>query len=98
MGDMPTMPIATASVSWTDANGGVHLRVYSTDGYKVEERCYDGSWTTSNFAAVGSQVSATCWVVNGSASIRVYCTFQNDTVEWCSDNGGAWYQGAFSTT
>jgi hypothetical protein len=98
MGDMPTMPIGTTSISWTDANGAVHIRVYSTDGYKVEERCFDGSWTTSSFSAAGSQVSATCWVVNGNASIRVYCTFQNDTVEYCSDSGGAWYQGAFSTT
>ena len=41
MGDMPSMPIGTASVSWTDGGGGTHIRVYSTDGYKVEERCWD---------------------------------------------------------
>jgi hypothetical protein len=98
MADMPTMPVGTASVSWIDAGGAINLRVYSTDGYKVEERCFNGSWTTSSFSAPGSQVSATCWLVNGSPSIRVYCTFDNQTIEYCSDNGGAWYQGGFTTT
>jgi hypothetical protein len=91
------MPIGTASVSWTDGNGGLHIRVYSTDGYKVIERCWDGGWTNGSFKAAGSQVSATCWVQNGNPSIRVYCTFQDKTVEYCSDHGGAWYQGGYTT-
>ena len=68
--------IVTASVSWTD-NQGVHLRVYSSDGYKVTERCYDeGAWTTGGFAQQGSEISATIWQQNGGPSIRVYCALR----------------------
>lgn len=98
MADDPTMPIATAATSWQDGNG-LHLRVYSTDGYKVEERCFDnGAWTTSNFSASGSAVSATSYLNGSSASIRVYCTFQDKTTEWCQDDGAAWYVGGYTVT
>ena len=34
----------------------------------------------------------------GGLSIRVYCTFEDKTVEWCIDQGGkGWYQGAYTT-
>jgi hypothetical protein len=98
MADNPNMPIATASTSWQDGNG-LHLRVYSTDGYKVSERCYDNNaWTTGGFSANGSEVSVTSWLNGNSASIRVYCTFEDATVEWCQDPGGNWYQGGYTVS
>ena len=55
------MPVATASTSWLDSGGTIHIRVYSTDGYNVTERCWDGSgWTDGAFAQAGEAVSATC--------------------------------------
>ena len=98
MADNPNFPIGTASVSWLDSAGVNHTRVYSTDGYNVIERCWDGSvWATGQFSQPGSDVSATCFVQNGNAYLRVYCTFEDKTVEWCADPGGGWYQGAYST-
>ena len=98
MTDNPNMPIGSAAVSWQDS-GGVHIRVYSTDGYNVTERCWDGnSWTTGSFAAQGSAVSATCWPNGSSASIRVYCTFDDKTTELCLDPGGSWYVGGYTVS
>jgi hypothetical protein len=97
MGDMPSMPIGTAAISWTDSGGTSHIRVYSTDGYKVVERCWDGSaWTTGGFSASGSQVSAICWLDDAGEHIRVYCTFQDKTLEYALDPGAGWYQGAYT--
>lgn len=97
--DNPNYPVGTASISWVDSGGTVHLRVYSTDGYNVSERCWDAnSWTTGGFSAAGSQVSATCYPAGGSVNIRVYCNAQDKTVEYCSDAGGAWYEGGYTTT
>ncbi len=95
---MATIPnsIDTAAVSWFD--GTVHIRVYSSDGYTVTERCWDGSgWTDGGFKQSGGTVAATSWTNNG-IFIRVYCTTGEDvTVEWCWDAGGSgWYQGAFT--
>jgi len=100
MSDMPSMPISTASVSWLDSGGTIHIRVYSCDGYKVYERCWDGSsWSNGSFGPQpGSSVSATCWQGSGGLSIRVYCTFEDKTTEWCIDQGGGWYVGAYTTT
>lgn len=96
MADNPNMPVGTASTSWQDS-GGVHIRVYSTDGYNVSERCWDnGAWTTSSFSAPGSAVSATSYLNGSSASIRVYCTFEDTTAEMCLDPGGAWYVGGYT--
>lgn len=90
-------PIGTAAVSWQD-KAGLHIRVYSTDGYNVTERCWDGDgWTTGNFGAAGSAVSAACWPNGDGVSIRVYCTFQDKTTELCLDPGGNWYTGAYTT-
>lgn len=96
-GDNPNFPISTASVSWVDSGGQVQLRIYTCDGYTVIDRCFDGSWTTGQFKQAGSAVSATCWQASGASYIRVYCTNDDSTVEWCSDAGGAWYQGGFTT-
>lgn len=91
-------PVGTASVSWLDGGGTVHIRVYSTDGYHVTERCWDGSsWADGEFKAQGGQVSATCWQSQSGVSLRVYCNFEDKTVEWCSDPGTGWYQGAYTT-
>jgi hypothetical protein len=99
MADNPDFPIGTAAVNWLDGSGQIHLRVYSTDGYNVSERCWDGSgWTNGSFAEAGSAVSATSWQGKGGLSIRVYCTFEDQTIEWCIDQGGGWYKGAYTTT
>ena len=95
--DDPNFPIGTAAVSWLDSGGTIHIRVYSTDGYNVSERCWDGSgWTTGGFKQSGSAVSATSWQTQAGISIRVYCTFEDSTVEWCWDPGTGWYQGAYT--
>lgn len=95
-----SFPIGTAAVSWLDGGGTVHIRVYSTDGYKVTERCWDGSgWAEGAFSQPGADVSATCWQNQHGPCIRVYCTFQDKTIEWCTDAGGSgWYQGAYTTS
>ena len=97
MSDIPTMPTGTAVVSWQDSDG-LHLRVYSTDGYNVLERCADpgSDWTTGGFSAPGSDVSATCWQDTAGVHIRVYCTFEDVTTEWCFDGGSGWAQGAYT--
>ena len=90
-------PIATASINWFDAKGQLHIRVYSTDGYQVTERCADGGgWTTGSFSQPGEAVSATCWNAGDGTHIRVYCTYQNSTTEWCNDPGTGWTKGSYS--
>ena len=92
-------PIGTAAINWLDSSGEVHIRVYSTDGYTVTERCWDGSgWSNGSFSQSGSAVSATSWMASDGLHIRVYCTTQDVTTEWCIDQGGGWYQGAYTTT
>jgi hypothetical protein len=77
----PFLPVGTASISWVDSGGAVHLRVYATDGYTVNERCFDdGAWTTGIFSQAGGTVSATSWTDSGGLHIRVYCT--NETPRW----------------
>ncbi|MDB5671070.1 MAG: putative fucose-binding lectin protein [Alphaproteobacteria bacterium] len=99
MADMPSIPIGTASISWIDSGGALHIRVYSTDGYNVIERCLDtgGTWYEGAFSAPGAQVSAVCWQTNAGVSIRVYCAFEDDVTEWCTDPGVAWYKGSYTT-
>ena len=101
MADNPSFPIATAAINWFDSNGDLHIRVYSTDGYNVIERCADtgtNGWTAGSFSQPGSQVSATTWADSAGQHIRVYCTFQDGTTEWCMDPGSSsWTQGEYST-
>ncbi|HEV2748023.1 MAG TPA: hypothetical protein VGW34_12085 [Allosphingosinicella sp.] len=97
--DNPNFPIGTASTSWLDSGGVTHIRVYSTDAYNVIERCWDGSgWAAGAFSAAGSSVSATSWQGQDGVHLRVYCTYQDKTIEWCNDPGTGWYQGAYTTT
>lgn len=97
---MENMPIGTAVVSWFDTSGGLHIRVYSTDGYTVTERCADAGgsgWTNGDFKQAGSQVSATCWNDSAGTHIRVYCTFEDGTTEWCNDPNSGWTKGGYTT-
>jgi len=99
MADNPNFPIATAAINWFDSSGQLHIRVYSSDGYTVTERCADGGgWTTGQFSQPGAAVSATCWSASDGIHIRVYCTFEDKTVEWCNDPGSAWTQGSYTTS
>ncbi|MBX3563422.1 MAG: hypothetical protein KF730_02480 [Sphingomonas sp.] len=101
MADNPNFPVATAAVNWIDSSGNLHIRVYSSDGYNVIERCTDtgtNGWTTGSFSQPGSQVSATAWQTSNGAYIRVYCTGNDTTTEWCMDPGGNWYQGQYTTS
>jgi hypothetical protein len=96
---MENDPIGTAAVNWTDQNGNFHIRVYSTDGYTVTERCADtgsSGWTNGAFSQPGSAVSATAWVDSAGAHIRVYCTSDDGTTEWCSDPNSNWTKGAYT--
>lgn len=97
--DRPSIPVSTASISWVDAQGGSHIRVYSSDGYMVKERGNDGgsAWWDGAFNQPGRDVSATVRVVNGQSIIRVYCTISDKTTEWCWDGNG-WYQGSYTTS
>ena len=97
--DNPNFPIGTASISWFDTSGQLHIRVYSCDGYNVTERCNDGNgWNTGSFSAPGSNVSAITWNASDGTHIRVYCTFQDVTTEWCTDPGTVWAKGSYTTT
>lgn len=92
-----SFPIDTAAINWIDSAGQLHIRVYSCDGYAITERCNDGSgWTTGAFKEPGSAVSATCWTAADGVHLRVYCTFQDQTHEWCNDPGTGWTKGEYS--
>lgn len=95
--DNPNFPIGTAAINWFDSSGNLHIRVYSTDGYNVTERCADGQgWTTGGFNAPGSAVSATCWNASDGTHIRVYSTFEDTTTEYCWDPGTSWTGGSYT--
>lgn len=97
MGSLPRESFATAAVNWIDSGGQVHIRVYSSDGNNITERCWDaGVWTTGSFTGAGDDVSATCWMGGEGLSIRVYCTLEGTTTEWCIDQGGGWYKGPYT--
>ncbi|HEY2069255.1 MAG TPA: hypothetical protein VGG48_06850 [Rhizomicrobium sp.] len=101
MSGNPKYPVATASVSWFYPAGSLHIRVYSSDGYNVIERCIDqggSGWTTGSFSEPGAQVSATAWVGANGPSIRVYCTLDDVTTEWANDPGTGWVKGSYTTT
>ena len=97
MADNPSFPVSTAAISWVD-NAGSHIRVYSSDGYNVVERCADPNigWTAGAFSQQGSDVSATCWQDDAGVHIRVYCTFEDTTTEWCTDPGEGWSKGGYT--
>ena len=100
MSDNPSYPVGTAAINWIDTSGNLHIRVYSTDGYNVVERCTDSGasgWSAGSFSAPGGDVSATVWQDSAGAHIRVYCTNEDTTTEWCSDPGGSgWTKGSYT--
>ncbi len=97
-GDNPNFPIGTAAISWLDPSGGVHIRVYSTDGYTITERCFDGHGWATGFSMPGGAVSATSWIESDGAHIRVYATADDLTTEWCYDPGSGWTKGSYTTS
>ena len=91
-----TNTFQTAAVSWFDDGGNLHVRVYSSDGYKVTEMGLDGpgGWFVGAFSEPGGTVAATSWQQNG-IHIRVYCAFEGKCVEWCMDEGVGWTKGKY---
>jgi len=84
----------TASTSWID--GAIRIRVYSSDGTNVTERCWDGSgWYTGAFKQAGEVTSVTSWFASGPF-IRVYVSKGGVTTEYCWDKNGPWYKGAYT--
>lgn len=95
-------PIGTATVSFIDPNDNntLNLHVFSTDGYNVTQRYILGgstTWVTGQFKQPGSAVSATAWVDGVGAHVRVYCTNDDVTTEWCYDPGTGWVKGIYTT-
>ena len=61
----PSFPISTAVVSWFYPAGTLHIRVYSSDGYNVTERCNDQSsagWLTRAWPNWSKAVAVNDWV------------------------------------
>lgn len=99
MTDNPNFPISTAAINWFDSAGQLHIRIYSSDGYNVIERCNDGQgWRTGQFKQPGKQVSAMQWTVADGTHIRVYCTTDDVTTEWCEDPATGWTKGSYTPT
>jgi hypothetical protein len=84
--------MSTAAVSLQP--NSPHLRIYSSDGATVTEKCWEGGWSTGAFKQPGQYVSAVSWY-DGNVHIRVYVTNAGVTSEWCWDNAGPWYKGAY---
>jgi hypothetical protein len=88
------LKMETAAVSWGTTSP--YIRVYTANGNKITERCYDGKgWYTGAFSQSGDSVSATCWLVGSTIHIRVYATAGATTTEWCWDGEG-WSRGAYT--
>ncbi len=84
---------SVAAVSWTP---GSHLRIYTSDGSKVTEKCWDGSWYVGALAVDGQKVGATSWVDStGQIHIRVYVSNLGKITEQCWDKDH-WYVGALA--
>ena len=48
------------------------------------------------YSCQGSQASATAWQDSGGVHIRLYATFEDNTTEWCYDDGSGWQVGQYS--
>lgn len=87
-----------SSVSWFQSNQ-IHLRVYTSTGDKITEKCWDkDKWYTGAFTANGTTVGGTGWLDNtGQIHLRVYVG-QSDgrIIEMCWDKD-KWYEGAFAS-
>ncbi|KAI1355815.1 fucose-specific lectin [Xylaria sp. FL0043] len=97
-------PVAAASklaaVFWYD--GSPHIRVYAQDSEnQIVEYANSGpSWSKRVVvpgAQVGASMAAVCWEENG-IRLRLYYQFIDGGIkEHCSDAGGDWFSGDFST-
>jgi len=94
----------TSVVSWVDANGSEHIRLYMSmrDGSIVECAYDDEAWTfntqidlfSSPFGYIRTTAS-TAWLdQDGQVHIRVYVHENGYIWEGCYD-GSEWYQGEF---
>ena len=89
---------SVSAVNWFDASHNLHIRVYTSDGNTVTERCMDqgnSSWTTGAFSQPGVACAATAWVDSAGSHIRVY-VLNDGITEWCMDPGGSWTQGSYT--
>ncbi|MGC2238235.1 MAG: hypothetical protein WA584_18925 [Pyrinomonadaceae bacterium] len=87
-----------SSVSWF-LKGQIYLRVYTSTGTKITERCWDkDKWYTGAFSAEGSAVGGTGWLDSGGQiHLRIYvCNPAGQIVEKCWDKD-KWYDGAFAS-
>ena len=80
-------------------NPGPHLRVYSSSGSVITERCYDDdSWFTGGFRGVGKAVGATaCIDGNHVEFVKAYTIDSNNNIteqSW-DGYGRQWTPGAF---
>jgi hypothetical protein len=96
-GDNPSYPIGTCSASWFDSSHTLHIRVYSSDGYTITERCNDGNGWVDGATFQGTQASVTVWQDSAGEHIRLYVTGNDSTTEYCSDPGtSGWTKGAYT--
>lgn len=96
-GDNPNYPISTSSVTWFDSAHQLHIRVYSSDGYVISERCNDGQGWVDGATFQGSQSSVITWADSAGQHIRLYVTSQDVTTEYCSDPGTpGWLKGSYT--
>jgi hypothetical protein len=97
MADNPNYPISTSSISWFDSAHALHIRVYSSDGYTITERCADGNGWTTGSTFPGSQSSAITWADSAGQHIRLYVTGADTTTEYCNDPGtSGWTKGQYT--
>ena len=96
-GDNPNYPVSTAAVAF-DNGSAVELHVFSCDGFNVVQRVSTSNgWVDGTLSVSGSTVSAAGWTDVNGPHLRVYCTTENTTLEWCQDgDGAAWYQGQYT--
>ncbi|NML16583.1 hypothetical protein [Azohydromonas caseinilytica] len=93
---MSQFAFSTSAVSWNQ--NGTHLRIYTSDGAKVTEKCWDGGWSAGGFVQEGQAVGATSWQDgSGQIHIRAYVANQGKVTEYCWDRDH-WYVGAFPAT
>jgi hypothetical protein len=93
---MSNFAYSTSAVSWVKS--GTHLRIYTSDGSRVTEKCWDGEWSNGAFAQEGQSIGATAWLdSSGQIHIRAYVSNLGKVTEYCWDKD-RWYGGAFPAT
>jgi hypothetical protein len=96
-GDNSSYPISTCAASWFDSAHTLHIRVYSSDGYTITERCNDGQGWVTGASFKGNQASVTVWQDSTGEHIRLYVTNADTTTEYCNDPGtSGWTTGQYT--